>query len=649
MPQGKLFIGLPAMSGIGIYFNNRLSYNSLISTDESGSKFFDVDKAIKSHGFANLISTNVNIGLFHLAVKLPSGVAFSTFINERIESDFTYPKTVLKWAWEGNATFLGRNMNFNNLGLTTNYFREYGVGMHAKIPRSPITFGIRAKMYQGIVNASTPSSMKLRIKTVQENFELSMKAKNTVVRTAGVEVLQGSSGAMVQYLISNGNRGFGIDAGIDYKMNRYYHFALAVNDLGFISWKEGIKNYEFSDTTFTYSGINLRGSSGVDQTIQDSLISRFNIDNTTTAYRTAMTSRVTGSFIYSPIAGVDIISTMTTRIIQNQPKMGYGVGIRGYLSPKLIGAASLTKLPQQWVNIGAAFTVTAGVLQIYAGADKILGYSAPNMHWAELRFGMNFVFGSGKAREKNDKAYKDFGPITEPKGVTTGTFMGQRAKVKKRDGIYTFIRPIKKPNPPKESSKVESVYHGSGAKSATSTREGMFERKSNGAPSSSGDVNQSNGTKKNIHSDSGGAQSQNGGGRNVRSASGEALKQEGGGRNVRSASGGAQKQKGGGRNVRSASGGAQKGQNKKKKIKSSSASSNKNSGGGRNVRSASGGAQDSQKAKKKIRSSSSASNKRFGGGKKGGVSASGGSNSFGNKKKKIRSSGGKISSKGKKN
>ncbi len=459
MPHGKFFLGLPVISGVNVYVNNQLSFNDVITSSDStaerpnGGRFIDVDNAIQSHGMRNIISANVHVSLFHIGFRLPDdGPAFSFFVNERIESDVTYPKSVLQWAWDGNGSFLGRNMNFNSLGISTNYFREYGLGIAMNIPDRPITVGFRAKMYQGIVNVSTPASMKVRFRTHQDDFALKLTTENLSIRTAGLGSVEN-----VNYLINNGNKGFGIDVGMEYKLNRYYQVAFSATDLGFISWNEDVETFFLNDTTARYSGVNLRGSRNLERAFQDSVLGDVELEENNKSYFAPMVGKLTASWIYTPMKGVDVISTVHTRIVQNQPKMGFGVGVRGFLSPKVIGSASITRVPQQWMNIGTSFAVTAGPVQFYASADKILGYSVPNMRWAEFRLGMNLVFGNGKKEKKSSQEYQDFGPITDSKGVISNTFLGQPVKVKRQDGIYTVIKKQKKDEPTSASSELKKV------------------------------------------------------------------------------------------------------------------------------------------------------------------------------------------------
>jgi hypothetical protein len=441
MPEGTLFFGLPALSGVGFYLNNRFSYNDLITDTDEGGKLLNIDNVINELGVNNILTGHANISLFHLGVRTPTGHSLALFANERIEADFTYPKSLINWFWNGNAEYIGRDVTFGKLGLTTNYFREYGLAYAMDASDQGIKLGIRAKFYQGIVNASTPAGFDVDILTENENFQINLDNQKLMLRTAGVATLEDGNN-IVNYLISNGNRGFGIDLGLEKKLNRYYTVGLGITDIGFISWKEGIQNYSVADTSMRYVGVNLKGLHDLVESVQDSLLDKFSLDSNTNSYRTLAVTRFNGHFIYTPFPFLDVITTATGKLVQGQPKMGYGVGLRGYLGPKLIASANINRLPQQYVNIGAALAVSPGPVQFYVAVDKVLGYSVPKMQWAEAKVGINFVFGTKtRFREARIKAAKaeEERVITEPKGIVSGTFMGSKIDVKRSEGIYTII------------------------------------------------------------------------------------------------------------------------------------------------------------------------------------------------------------------
>ncbi|MDH5609916.1 MAG: DUF5723 family protein, partial [Cyclobacteriaceae bacterium] len=412
--------------------------------DETGVNQMDIQNALNKLTINNLVSTNVNVNLFHFGYRFYKGSAFSVFANERVEVDVTYPKSLLEWFWNGNGTFIGQTVDVRKFGVSSNYFREYGIGYASPVPEEGLTYGFRLKYYQGMANASTPASLNARVLTENENFQFNMQTHNTILRTSGLGSVTKNP---IPYLLFNGNRGIGLDAGLEYQFAPNYSFALAVTDVGYISWKEDIKNYQFNDTTMRYTGIQLRGVKNLVPTVQDTLLDKFVINRNNDRYIAPMVGKVTGSFVFTPKEGLDIISSMHSRIVQGQLKSAFGVGVRRFLGPKFIASASVTKLPQQFINLGAGLTATAGIVQFYVSTDKVVGYSVPDMNWAEARIGINLVFGSGRKDQKSNEfnEYEEFNAVkTLPKGVVSHTFLGKKIKVKSHEGLYTTIRKVER-------------------------------------------------------------------------------------------------------------------------------------------------------------------------------------------------------------
>jgi hypothetical protein len=300
---------------------------------------------------------------------------------------------------------------------------------------------------------------------------------------------------------------------LDSRLNAYYGANITLAAIVHISWKEGLKNYRInSDTTFRYAGVQLKGADDVIQDIRDSLIDKFDITEEFESYTTLMPSQILGSWTWYSPYGFDMITTVGSRIIQAQPKMMYGLGLRKRFGPKLIVSATANKLPQQFFNVGAAVSATAGFAQFYLAADRLIGLSVPDMKWAEVRFGINFVFGSGRKSSRDDDLMhsNSYGSLKNGKrkenGVQSNMFLGRQVKAKRVEGIYTIIdkqdkpkgntatpdidREGKSPGPPatntgSDQNALQNVRTGVPA-SASGNQQGLFNKNTAKPASASG-------------------------------------------------------------------------------------------------------------------------------------------------------------------
>jgi len=346
---------------------------------------------------------------------------------------------------------VGQKIDIGKFGASINYYREYGLGLAYEFD-GRLKVGARLKYLQGFVNLSTPHNFNATLKTSNENYQFEADWQNFQLRTAGISQFSDEAineEDLASYFISNGNSGFAIDLGLEYKLNRYYALALAINDIGYIGWKEHIQTSGLSDSTFVYAGVELQGGDIIDSI---SLVSdKFKVDTTYEQYTSFLPANIIGSIVYTPVNGTDVITTLNAKIIQGQINPGFGLGIRQTVSSNVIVSASVTKLPQQFFNVGLGFAAKLGPVQLYMATDKILGYSAPSIKWAQVRLGMNLVFGGAESDSKSGKSGTSTqGSYGNGKGVKTYSFHGQKIEAKKYEDIYTIV--------PKLSQEIPESY-----------------------------------------------------------------------------------------------------------------------------------------------------------------------------------------------
>lgn len=439
MPDGRVFVGLPAISGIHVHVNNKFSYNQGIRK-EGDNNVLSIGSIISNLQPNNLLSTHVNVSLFHLGYHIPKGPAISIFANERVETDVLYPRQFAEFIWEGNGNKLGDVIDLSGVGLNVSHFREIGIGIAHRV--SPqLRVGARLKMYKGVLNASTPRNMNITTEVNSQTYAWNVETENAAFRTAGVGILR--EGDYAKHMLSPGNTGFGVDLGFEYNVNKYLSFAASVVDFGYISWNTDVKNKQFVDTTFTYSGVNIKGIQNYQQAVQDSLFDKFRTTVNNDPYKTWVPTKLYGSMIWKYTGNTHFIGTVGARYIHGQLKMLYGGGVKHIMGPMTVSLNGV-KLPQQFFNVGAALAVRGGPVQYYIAADQIINFSVPDARAFDFRMGLNIIIGrsaatgpqsNSGATSFDDSRLRD----GDNKGVTTNSFLGKRVKTKRSEGIYSVI------------------------------------------------------------------------------------------------------------------------------------------------------------------------------------------------------------------
>jgi len=425
---------------VHIHANNKFSYNDAIRR-EGDNNVLSIGRIISDLQTNNMLSTHANISLFHLGYTLKQGPTISLFANERIESDFLYPRQFMEFVWKGNGSTLGDVVELGSTGVNVSHFREIGVGVAHRVSNQ-LRVGARVKMYQGFLNISTPRNMVVDLEVNPQTYAWKMETQNAMLRSSGTNIY-GGDGDMGKHLTSPGNSGFGLDLGFEYDVNKYLSFAASLVDVGFISWKTDVENSQFNDTTFNYAGVNIKNIENLQQTLQDSLFDKFSTNKNSDPYKTWVPTKAYGSMIWKYTDNTHFLGTVGARYIHGQMKMLYGGGIRQYFGP-VTASVNAMKLPQQFFNVGAALAVRGGPVQYYVAADQMLNFSVPDMKAFDFRMGLNIIIGrssTGRGGGTMTSTTFDNSRLKESdaKGISTSSFLGTKVKTKGREGIYSVI------------------------------------------------------------------------------------------------------------------------------------------------------------------------------------------------------------------
>ncbi|MFT6865732.1 MAG: hypothetical protein ACJA08_000557 [Cyclobacteriaceae bacterium] len=446
VPHGKVFFGLPGLSGIHLHYNNRLSYSEVVSKLESGGSKVDLRKGLNNLGINNMLSIHSTISLLHFGIVANNGMSFSIFANERIEADLLYDNKVMNFIIRGNTTVIDQKIQVGKTRISATHFREYGIGVTYPSSDAGVVLGARVKYLQGFFNMSTPENQSAYLATNGETYVLTGDVSDFIVRSSGLNIAKGETGDIGSHLISNANRGFAVDLGFDWTVNKYNRISASLTDLGYIAWKEDIENRFVADTSFSYSGFDLENISNLESMVQDSLIDRFSIDKNQKAYNTLIGPKAYLSWTYKVNEyGGNMVSSLGMRYIQGKMKFLLGAGYQHKFGNFFVGSVNVTKLPQQFFNVGAALAVKGGPVQFYLAADQIYNFDVTKFQSFDFRVGINFIFGKRNGSDEQTRRGATTTISTEkvkkkgPGFNQSQSFMGRRVQVLRQEEIYNII------------------------------------------------------------------------------------------------------------------------------------------------------------------------------------------------------------------
>lgn len=406
-PDAKFYVSLPGISGISINLDNAFGYADVFSEiPNSDSVLFDTDKLLSKISEGDYLNFNGTISLFQFGIKLGAKQSINVFANERVIGSVSYPRALLEYAWEGNGEFVGETFTEKNLKVSATHFREMGIGYTRKINigSSTLSIGARVKVLQGILQAKTSDNLSVDVLTNADRLNINISINEPAFFTAGVEVIDKGED-VGSYFISNANRGMGFDLGAEFELNDKLSFAMAINDIGKITWKEGVKNYTLANSNIDYEGLNLKDLDDLTKQFKDTLSAKFDDNTNVNSFSTKLSTRTFIGATYQVLSKSTVSASISNLFILGQANTTFGLGFTQSVGKVLTASATISKQTGQSPALGGGFAARFGIVQLYTTFDNLLGYAdVRTISNTDFRIGINFLFGrSGSKRKENDK------------------------------------------------------------------------------------------------------------------------------------------------------------------------------------------------------------------------------------------------------
>jgi hypothetical protein len=429
-PHRQLHIGLPVMSGISAQHRNTFLNPGRLLQVEEGRQVFQTDRFLSEIENQNIFGFEISTEL--LSFGLPVKDHYFHFSwRDRVSAYATLPGDLLRFPFVGNGDFdvTGNVLDFTDLALELNHYSEMAFGWQYAMDNG-LDIGIRAKLLSGKENATTVDN-NMRWVTDTETFAWDIQG-NASLQTSGVVTLLDSlddnslleNGNFGSYYFGFRNLGLATDIGVGYHFSEKLEARMSVVDLGFISWKDDVRNYDAVGGDLAFIGIEVTEAFiGQDSTFSDSLnvavdrlVDRLgetiDISESEGSYRTSLRSRMFASVAYR-LFDKDKTSAKLSLLMQAQFANGFSIPTMTAMYHQTIGKSigatvSYSLMDGDWANIGMGLSVKGGPVIFYLTADNLLWsrftkfkigeenrfneYPAFSSN-ATLRFGMNLALG----------------------------------------------------------------------------------------------------------------------------------------------------------------------------------------------------------------------------------------------------------------
>ncbi|MDR3184928.1 MAG: DUF5723 family protein [Prevotellaceae bacterium] len=263
-PRGNVFVSLPS---VHLGFRSDLAVKNILQQHGSQwylpiEKQFDYALLYGAIGKkSTMFNANADINLLGFGFRLGKGY-LSFGISEQIVVTAALPSDLFKIP---EATSLDdATLDFSPLRMKAMVYKQISIG-YSRIINDRLTVGVNLKPLFGQVALSTKLE-KFTIKTGVNEWAVDIKGEAHSSTPITLKEKEGdefpdiemnemeTSDYVSKYGTSLSNPGIALDLGATYRYNEWFTFSAALNNLGFISWRNDLNGLSFGGH-YTFNGI----------------------------------------------------------------------------------------------------------------------------------------------------------------------------------------------------------------------------------------------------------------------------------------------------------------------------------------------------------------------------------------------------------
>lgn len=413
-PEGRWYISLPGLSGIDMNINTGLSYNDIMEPVEgTDSVRISPTNILSKLNSGSRFDVSTTISLFQFGVKIKDKGAVHISVNERIQGGANYPTSLLDYIVNGNANFLDQTISQTIAG-NLNYYREYGLGYSHQLEvlgGKELRVGARVKLIQGLLYAGTSDQSQLSFLTEEEGNYLSIGVSDFNVNTVGFNAIEDD----VTYMISNTNKGVGVDLGMDLAVNDKLSVSFSINDLGSINWKESVESHAMEDNSLRLDFLDLKDLDNSIEVLSDTIEHLFEIEAVEGgAFKSNLNTRVFLSGSYKLLEKGTAHATILAKKHFDQFVYSYGAGYTHKLGNTLLLSTTFSYNDIKGFQWGGALATQLAFMQLHFSFDNMIGLGdVRKLENITFRTGISFVFGRSPKKNKVEEEVFDPFKYTE--------------------------------------------------------------------------------------------------------------------------------------------------------------------------------------------------------------------------------------------
>lgn len=387
------------------------------------SERFDYKKLYNVLGSTSNFNEYADINLFGFGFRTQKGY-FTFSMSDRIVVQSGIPADLFKIMESGFPD--NSHFNFSTLNQKMMAYKQFSFGYSHNIT-DKLTIGVNLKPLFGQVAMKTDIE-KFDLYTNRQAWEII--GEGTIYSSLPIEVdyTQGEfpdeireqdledKDYIERYGTSFKNPGLATDLGAVYKFNGQWTFSAALNNLGFIRWKNDLNNLSF-DGNYLFEGVSVDAANkdNIDEAfedIADSLKTVISWNTSHGKFGTGLTPSfyLGASYHLNPAISLGLLSRSTFQKQNFRQDFSLSANLQPYSFVAL--NLNLSQRIKGTTHMGLGLTFLAGPVQFFILTDHLpLRYSevevdgdtfpvSERMKDITVMTGLNFVFGRHGYRDK---------------------------------------------------------------------------------------------------------------------------------------------------------------------------------------------------------------------------------------------------------
>lgn len=399
----KWFAGVPLLSGISMNVGSSgFSAYDLFAND--GVDFNTKLRSVLSKTTPNdVLSLNQQLELFSGGFRIGKEDNRS-YLSFGLYQEFDFlsyvPHYIATLAIDGNINYIGKRFNLANLNAKAELLSVFHIGIHKKI-QDNLIFGVRAKIYSSIFNASSISNAGyVYTNTSNDAFYEQIVYSNLQLNTSGfsqyTDVNNNSNAGtdVKKGILLGGNLGLGLDLGLTYYPQTNVQFTASIIDLGYIKHSKNVESHSYKGF-YNYKGLvpKFNSENAAQANFQDFkeaiVLDTLNVKYTTwrptkfnasAQYSFEEERAVDGScncegndpsIFYKSTVGAQLFAMTTPK----SPLMALTAFYKRNFSKSFQFKATYTVDSFSFTNVGLGMSTKVGPVNFYLLADNLLSYA----------------------------------------------------------------------------------------------------------------------------------------------------------------------------------------------------------------------------------------------------------------------------------